>query len=370
MKVAVDCRFGTKSPSGVGKFFIDALIAMVNYQPHWHFFLISPHDLEGTLLKSILSCKNVTYIKSNSWRTRSLTFWYNWDYLKESKNVNADLLWTPAPQIPFFTPKGMKNLIIVHDVVEKEFADTQDFKGRWIGNIFKKKAITKSDYIWSISCYTKDKINEYYPDRLKNDIVVGCSCSEIFKKNNISKERCDTIKNQMGIKNRFLLFVGSIEPRKNLQYTLRLMKEYYCRHPDVQLLIVGGRGWKNSYIYDIVNEDDYPKNAVIFANYVDIKLLVELYNIADGFISTSLNEGFGLPQLEAMKCGCPVITANNSAMTEVVSGRGITVDGWNDQDWLAAIDNVLAMQRDKYNPDLSEFDWENIIQRVKSYLDN
>ena len=104
----------------------------------------------------------------------------------------------------------------------------------------------------------------------------------------------------------FLFFVGSFQPRKNLPFLLSLMPDLYKK--GLQLLVVGGKGWKNTSISEIINSPGFPSEAVVFAKFVTNEQLADLYKIAECFVSTSLNEGFGLPQLEALKCGCPVVT--------------------------------------------------------------
>ena len=84
-----------------------------------------------------------------------------------------------------------------------------------------------------------------------------------------------------------------------------------------------------------------------------------------------MNEGFGMPQLEAISCGSPVITANNSAMTEVAKGRGVLVDGWDEQVWIDTICNTVTNEQkleELRHPDISEYSWERIIKDVYRYL--
>ena len=80
-----------------------------------------------------------------------------------------------------------------------------------------------------------------------------------------------------------------------------------------------------------------------------------------------------MPQLEAMACGCPVVSPHNSAMIEVVENRGCTISGWNEEDWIVTISNLLnspeKLEKMK-NPDISEYDWEKIIMRVKQYVES
>ena len=99
--------------------------------------------------------------------------------------------------------------------------------------------------------------------------------------------------------------------------------------------------------------------------------LVRLYQQVALFVSTSLNEGFGLPQLEAMCCGCPVISPHNSAMIEIVEGAGETVKGWNHQQWIDTIERVVT-HREEYirrsYQRAEQFQWDEIVARLVKYI--
>ena len=150
------------------------------------------------------------------------------------------------------------------------------------------------------------------------------------------------------------------------------MPEIYKR-TGYKLLIVGASGWKNSNIAELVNQPTYDRNSIFFAKYVEFEKLLKIYNSATLYVSTALNEGFGMPQLEAMACGCPVVSPHNSAMIEVVENRGCTISGWNEEDWIVTISNLLNSPEElekMKNPDISEYDWEKIIMRVKQYVES
>lgn len=226
--------------------------------------------------------------------------------------------------------------------------------------------------IWCNSHYTLGKLQEYYPVRKQIKTVVGDSCSTRFHKLQISDSERSEIYKEYGITKGFILFVGTLEPRKNLGFLLKLMPEIYKR-TGYKLLIVGASGWKNSNIAELVNQPTYDRNSIFFAKYVEFEKLLKIYNSATLYVSTALNEGFGMPQLEAMACGCPVVSPHNSAMIEVVENRGCTISGWNEEDWIVTISNLLnspeKLEKMK-NPDISEYDWEKIIMRVKQYVES
>ena len=181
-------------------------------------------------------------------------------------------------------------------------------------------------------------------------------------------ERKD-IKKKIGIKHQFLLFVGSLEPRKNLEFLLHVIPSLYKEH-QIQLVVVGAKGWKNSSIRAIIEAPDFPQESTIFCGFITNTELADLYNTADCFISAALMEGFGMPQLEALKCGCPIITANNSAMTEVAKDKdgAILIDGYQPEKWQDAILRVIEEKPTVNIEQLAEYDCEVIIKKLSEQL--
>ena len=278
--------------------------------------------------------------------------------------LKPDIFISAYTAIPIFKPSKTKTLAVVHDVVNIEFAKTMSWINRINSNLIFNYAIKNSDYLWSNSQYTKNKINEYYPNRKAKEIITGLSVdNEIYHKINITINEKLELKKKYNIKDKFILFVGSIEPRKNLEFLLNLMPT--LSKNNIQLLVVGGTGWKNSYIYNIVDNNPQIKNSTIFAGYVSNKELAKLYNIANCYVSTSLNEGFGMPQLEAMFCECHVICPHNSGMIEVVAGKGITIEGWDKNLWINKILEIVQKEKPKY--DLTQYNWDIICNNVMLY---
>jgi glycosyltransferase involved in cell wall biosynthesis len=122
---------------------------------------------------------------------------------------------------------------------------------------------------------------------------------------------------------RFVLSLGTLQPRKNYARLIKAFAE--LQHPDVALVIVGERGWMYKDIFALVQERQL-QHRIVFAGFADDKDLPALYNLAEVFCFPSLYEGFGIPPLEAMACGVPVIAGDNSSLPEVVGEAGILVD--------------------------------------------
>jgi glycosyltransferase involved in cell wall biosynthesis len=147
---------------------------------------------------------------------------------------------------------------------------------------------------------------------------------------------------RLGIFRNFILFVGSLEPRKNLKTLLQAYAIYVKRHASEELLVVaGGKGWLNDDLSQVVAELGIAER-VKFVGYVQEADLRVLYSATKLFVYPSLYEGFGLPPLEAMACGAPVITSNTSALPEVVGDAAIVIDPHNSEELYQAMQRVLC----------------------------
>lgn len=365
MRIVIDARPFIKPLVGIGNVLLCFLKSLQKHK-----------DLEIYVLLPREMHRSISFKAENNVHIIICPLWFNnmprfiWFFIKLPlmlRKIKPDLLFSPIPNIPYCISSKIKKLVIVHDVVNIEFAKTMTWSNRLFNWAVYKRAIKKTDYLWANSYYTKKKIEQYFPNRKSKDIFVGCSVDrDTFRQIEISNQEKAILKQKYHIKNKFILFVGSLEPRKNLQYLLNLMP-LLSTH-DIQLLVVGGKGWKNSNLKEIIDNSESIRKSTIFAGYITNEELVKLYNIANCYVSTSLNEGFGMPQLEAMLCGCPVVTSHNSAMIEVVEGRGRTVKGWQQKDWVDAILKEIEKPHQKY--ELAEYDWDVIVSNLLKYLNN
>jgi glycosyltransferase involved in cell wall biosynthesis len=160
----------------------------------------------------------------------------------------------------------------------------------------------------------------------------------IFKQNH--KEEIISFRKFKKLPEHFILFVGSIEPRKNLISLLKaylLLPEYIKR--DFKLLLVGLKGWKNVEILELLNK---LKGNAEYLGFVDNEELAGLYRKASCFVYPSLYEGFGLPPLEAMACGCPVVTSDVASLPEVCGDAAYYINPYNVESIAEGIHKVLT----------------------------
>lgn len=373
MKIAIDGRSLTSRPTGVANYLINALNSMTLNLNNYKFYLFVHKNISKEAEERIVYRENLEIIKEPFFifKDKGLV-WYLLKASRVINELNPDYFWAPATLLPPFLNSKIKTIVTVHDLVYKEFNDTMAFTNKISNYIFADFSIKKADFIWSVSNYTKKKLSEHFPGIQEKDIFVGSSIDkELFRMIQLDEVEKNNFLENHNLNNKFLLFVGTLEPRKNLKFLLSLMTE--LSKLGYKLFVVGCKGWGDTEIKKIVENEKFPKQDVIFAGYLKTEELIKAYNLASVYVSTSCNEGFGLPQLEAMSCGCPVVTAHNSAMIEVVEGAGITVKGWGKKDWINSIEKVYNnrnIYKRKCLKRANEYNWENIINNFEEFITN
>ena len=371
MNVLVDGRPFVKTAAGISTFLRCSVAEWARQKPEYNFFIFLPKRLDDTLelknLPSNIIMLDCSCFLMNRLPNILLLLLYV-PFL--ARKYKIDLYYAPVPCVPLLLPLKTKKLIVVHDVVNLEQKKTMELRNRISNKLFFSRSVRTADYIWTNSNYTKERVEHYLPKRKCECIYTGCSVDRnIYKRLQLSDENRVKIKEQYGIKGKSILFVGSLEPRKNLPFLLSIMPELYNKH-GIQLVVVGGRGWKNSSIKDIVSQPNYPQNSTVFCGYISNQELAELYNVVDCFVSASLGEGFGMPQLEAMLCGCPVVTAHNTAMIEVARNKtgAETIRGFDRDLWIDSIVRSVNCRKLPLDEELTEYDWSAILNNLQNYL--
>jgi glycosyltransferase involved in cell wall biosynthesis len=365
---AFDARNLMHPPSGSATYLICTLNELSTQQPDWTFYILSNRPLHPECEKLIIKRPNIHFLRMSF--TRIGLVWYCTQLYFILKKLNPDFFWVPATLLPPFIPSGIKTIVTVNDMVPKDYTNTMSLFNRLYSSVFFDRSILNADILLAISNYTANEVKIRYPRRQSSEIIVGCGVDRsMFRQVTHTQDQRADICSKYGVTEPFILFVGTLEPRKNLAFMIRLMPQLAT--DGFTLLVVGAKGWGKSNIADIVQQPNFPADKVVFAGYVPTEDLVRLYNLAALYVSTSLNEGFGLPQLEAMNCGCPVVSPHNSAMVEVVEGAGMTVEGWDLGAWYDTILSVynnseyyrnLGLQRAK------QYEWPAIVHSIAQKL--
>ncbi len=252
--------------------------------------------------------------------------------------AKAGLLHQPAFSVPIFFP-GRK-VVTVHDLIPIYFSKditpiSRLFLGKWVPFTFRF-----ADHLIAISEATKNDLIATLNIPEEKITVIPEAADETFKPVTDQK-LIARVKKQYGIAGRYLLHIGTINPRKNLEFLVRVFAKLAQDYPDLQLVITGKKGWYFEGLFRLVDELKL-QEKVIFTGYIDEADKPALLSGASVYTFPSIYEGFGLPALEAMACGTPVVASNTSSIPEVTGQAATLVSPHNEQEWIEAIRNVLA----------------------------
>ena len=244
---------------------------------------------------------------------------------------NYDIYHSPFLPIPqelkgFSKPK---KIITIHDLIPHLFPQ---YFGEWNKMIMHKilESIDEHTTPICVSEATKNDLCEatgISPERVS--VVHLAASKEVFYQET-DKSKIEKIlkKYNISTESKHLLSVSTLEPRKNIERTIRaFLKLIQQEHiKDLNLVLVGTKGWQFDSIFDEIKSNPALKERIITTGFVEDEDLAALYSSAIGFVYPSLYEGFGLPPLEAMQCGTPVISSTKSSIPEVVGDAGILIE--------------------------------------------
>ena len=283
----------------------------------------------------------------------------------------VDVIHSVNNVIPFVF--GMKKIVTVHDVAFALFPRLR-FKGlkKIFYRIFTGSSIKAADRIIAVSERTKKDILSNYNIEAGKINVIPLGCDEFMEK--VDHDKINEIKRKYGIQCRYVLTVGIIEPLKNMGASVRAFSEYLKTYNDrdMKLVIVGHKEKEYARMKELVRSLGI-EDRVIFTGYVTENELKALYAGAELFLFLSLYEGFGLPVLEAMASGLPVIASNIDPIYSFASSQ-VLVDP-NDLDGIASqMNRIITDERvkgtlmERARRQALEYSWENCAkQTLKVY---
>ncbi|WP_268244522.1 glycosyltransferase family 4 protein [Arenicella chitinivorans] len=206
------------------------------------------------------------------------------------------LFWSPRQHLPIWMPSSTKSVVTVHDLVWKTHPKTMPFLQRLSERVWMPSSVKKSDAIIAVSQTTRSTLEDSLP------YSNGKVC--VIKHASLVKRSADYSSCVHQDRNHFLA-VGTLEPRKNYVRLIRAFNLYSRSGGQKDLVIVGRDGWKTAAMYRELDDSPYRERIHVMHDVTDQKL-VELYTKAFCLVSTSLDEGFGLPLLEARAFGLPL----------------------------------------------------------------
>ncbi len=260
-----------------------------------------------------------------------------------------------------------RQIVTIYDIIPLLYPETQTFIQRFYWKIQLPLAAKKSDLVITISENSKNDIVSRFDVPKEKVVVTPLAADERFQVMN-NPQALRKVKEKYHLPEKFFLYLGTLEPRKNVPLVIKALAKLK-KKDRIKLVIAGKKGWKYQEIFDLVDKLGL-KNDVVFTGFVAEKDLPALYNLAFAFIFPSLYEGFGLPPLEAMACGCPVIASNTSSLPEVVKDAGILINPQKEDELYEAMNKLLInlpLREDLKQKGLlrtKKFSWNKVAEKT------
>ncbi|SHO47123.1 glycosyltransferase family 4 protein [Anaerocolumna xylanovorans] len=267
----------------------------------------------------------------------------------------------------YYIPPGVKGkkVTVIYDMTFKVFPETVRKRTLFFLALNIKKACNRADKIITISEFSKNEIIKYLkvePDKIS---IMPCGVDQNKFHNNYTIKEINEAKKKYGIEDEYFLYLGTLEPRKNVERLVKaysLLKKEKFKIP--KLVLAGKKGWLYNEIFNIIETEGINAD-IIFTDYVDENNVPLLMGGAKAFVFPSIYEGFGLPPLEAMACGTPVITSNVASLPEVVEGAALMVNPFSVDEIKEAMLHIMESDElanqliEKGFNRVKKFTWEN-----------
>jgi glycosyltransferase involved in cell wall biosynthesis len=343
MKIGIDIRtLMDKEPSGVSSHTLNLVKKIIENDKKNQYILF--YNSFKNIEKRIPNFDNVKIVKTrypNKIFNILMQGFLKYPKLDKYLKVDTFLM----PNFSFIAlSKKCKKILVVHDLSFIRYKEFFSFRMiLWHKFIKVKKQLKNADKIIAVSKNTKNDIIELFKIKEEKIKVIYPGLDKVFKEIDKKSEKIKLIKEKYRLPENYLLYLGTLEPRKNIIGIIKAYELFRKKNPDFKkykLVIAGGKGWKSNKIFKTHKESKY-YHDIIFPGYINKKDKIYVYSVAKIFLFPSFFEGFGFPPLEAMACGIPAIVGNNSSLSEAVGDSAIQVNPYKQELIAKAIEKLL-----------------------------
>jgi glycosyltransferase involved in cell wall biosynthesis len=363
LRIGIDLSCLNFPITGIGRYAYEITKRIISNDHIWYLY----SNANIPLLS--YTANNVNYRTCNSMAHVPKIFWQQTILPALCIKDNIDILWSPNGRIPLLLASNIAIVVTIHDLVWKFFPKTMRKVGWILDATLIPNAIKRAIKIITVSNSTANDIARSFPlqaSKITTIYPAASSCSE-DKKINLEFNFKEI--------EPYFLFVGTIEPRKNLK---ALLEAYSMLNKNTRekakIVIAGSSGWGKIDLRKLSNELGISGQVTILG-YVDNSLLVELYRRALFLAMPSLYEGFGLPLIEAITLGTPVLTSNKSSMPEVARNAGYYIDPENQNSILRGLNEMISNPklRDQLRSNCEDvrlgFSWDKAAKKTLEIIE-
>ena len=375
MKIAVNTRFLLKDKlEGIGIYTQEIFSRVVQLMPEHEFYFLFDRPFSDELIFA----KNVIPLIVSP-PARHPFLWYWWfekSIPKVLKENNIDLFISPDGYCSLNTT--IPQILTIHDLGFEHFPMHVPILVRKYYQYFTPKYCDKATKILAVSQFTKnDIVKKYGIDETKIEVVYNAVESRQWPMVNgqwNSEKKLSTIDYRLSTNKPYFIFIGAVHPRKNVLNLLKAFEMFKSKNDIThQLIIIGRNAWMNAELENYLAEMQFKKDVIWIENCERNKLLVILQN-AVALVYPSLFEGFGIPIIEAMSVGVPVITSNTSAMAEIAENAALLVNPTNTNEIADAMQLIISDEIlrtdfiEKGKTNAVRFPWQQSAEKVMEII--
>jgi len=355
MKIGYDAKRAFENQTGLGNYSRDLINNYSLSNPKLQILLFAPKIFQNKRLDFLKSRQNVKIVRPRNFFYRFFqSIWRSFGILIDLKREKVDVFHGLSHEIPFGIDKTkIKTVVTIHDLIFLRLPQFFNIFDRLIYYYKIKYACKKSDKIIAISNQTKSDIMELFKIEPKKIEVVYQSCNSVFKNQNKN-----IIKKDLGLPKNYILYVSSIEERKNLLSLIKVLKIMKSKN----LVVIGnGKDYKKKCVNYIKNNN--LQKRIFFMHNLNLEEIAIAYRNASILVYPSIYEGFGIPILEALYSKIPVITTRGGCFEEAGGTHTKYVDTKNTDEIVSAIKEI------EDNADIRKKMIDNGYAHAKTFCD-
>jgi glycosyltransferase involved in cell wall biosynthesis len=322
VNIGIDYTAALKQSGGIGRYARGLITTLAELDSHHNYTLLTTPDAPRKGLDFFLAYPNFsnrTYPLPERWMTIG---WHRFYLPVPAEWFAGEINLFHSPNFILPPVRRAKTLLTVHDLsfIRHPQGAVESLR-KWLNQVV-PRSLTRADHILADSYSTKDDLIEIYNIPPDDITVVGAGVEKRFQPITDSGQ-LQTVRQKYNLPEKFILGLGTLEPRKNFTGLIEAFSQSPVNKTH-HLVIAGGKGWLYDEIFATAEKSPVA-NRIHFTGFVADKDLPALYNLADVFAYPSHYEGFGIPVIEAMACGAPVVCANNSCLPEVAGQSALQI---------------------------------------------
>ncbi|HWQ60551.1 MAG TPA: glycosyltransferase family 1 protein [Candidatus Fimivivens sp.] len=301
--------------------------------------------------------------------------WMQTAFAKALFDIRPDRVFIPLQAVPVATPEETEIIATVHDLAFRHFPKTFPAADRAKLNLLLGVTVRKASRIIAVSEATKNDLIRFFPDLSESKIrVIHHGVNAAFFEIEPDEDERDALLAHYGlVSGSYILYVGAIQPRKNLIRLVAAFETAKLRHPDMKLVIVGEKAWLSESIVERMKRSPF-SDDIVRTGKVPFHELPIWYRNARCFAFPSLYEGFGLPALEAMAAGTPTLLGNASSLPEVGGDAALYADPLSETDIAEKLStlwddaSLRERLREKGLERVKRFSWDRCAEETLSFI--